>query len=93
MQVKRYMLDGRAIQSVKAFYDELARIFPLPEYFGRNLDALADVLTTDIEGPFEIVWEHALLSKKAMKGDYAKIIAVLKHVAAERDDFRIITKE
>lgn len=92
MPVKRYVLDGRAVQSVKAFYDEIERLFPLPEYFGRNLDALADVLTTDIEGPCELVWEHALLSKKALKGDYTKIVAMLKQAAEEREDFRVTFK-
>ncbi len=93
MPVRKYVLDGTVILSVKAFYDEIAKVMPLPDYFGRNLDALADVLTTDVEGPFEIIWEHALISKKAMKGDYAKIAAMLKRSAAERDDFRVTFKE
>lgn len=89
MPVRRFVLDGNAVQSLNAFYDEIARKLPLPDYFGRNLDALADVLSTDIEGPFEIIWEHAGVSKKTMKADYTKIATVLKHVAAERNDFKV----
>lgn len=90
MPVRTYLLDGNVIQSLPAFYNEIAQKLPLPSYFGRNLDALADVLSTDIEGPFEIIWEHAGMSEKAMKSEYRKIVAMLKHVAAERADFTIV---
>jgi ribonuclease inhibitor len=90
MSVEKYILDGRLILSMSDFYDEITRVLPVPKYFGRNLDALADVLTTDIEGPFEIVWEYSSISRKALKKDYPKIAALLKHIARERDDFKVI---
>ncbi len=93
MPVKKYVIDGTVIQSAEAFYDEIAKVLPLPDYFGRNLDALADVLTTDIEGPFEIIWEQSRRSKKALRSDYTKIVVMLKRVAGERDDFRVTFKE
>jgi ribonuclease inhibitor len=90
MPVKKYILNGSAIQSLSDFYDEITQALSLPGYFGRNLDALSDVLTTDIEGPFEIVWESSSASKKTMKKDYSKIAALLKLIARQRDDFKII---
>ncbi len=66
MPVKKYVLDGQAIQSLDSFYQVIGKVLPLPDYFGRNLDALADVLTTDLDGPCEILWEHATVSKQAM---------------------------
>ena len=89
MSVKEYVLEGRAILSLEDFYDELTRVLPLPGYFGRNLDALADSLLTDIEGPLEIVWEHSSSSREAMKGDYLKIAAVLKRAVRERPDCKV----
>ncbi len=60
----------------------------LPEHFGRNLDALANVLRPDIKGQFG-VWESS--SKlKALKKDYSKIASLLKRVAKQRDDFKVI---
>ncbi|MCK7468404.1 MAG: barstar family protein [Desulfosudis oleivorans] len=47
-----------SIRSLDDLYDQLASRLSLPAHFGRNLDALWDVLSTDIEGPFEIVWKH-----------------------------------
>jgi len=90
MPVKKYVLNGKSIQSLGDFYDEITKLLSLPGYFGRNLDALADVLTTDIEGPYEIVWEYSSVSKKALKQDYSKIASLLKRIAKERDDFSAI---
>jgi ribonuclease inhibitor len=89
MSVKKYVLDGRAVLSLSDFYNELARVLPLPGYFGHNLDALADTLLTDVKGPLEIVWEYSSASSKAMKEDYPRISAVLKHIARERPDCKI----
>ena len=90
MSVKRYVLDGQAIQSLDSFYKEIERVFPLPDYFGRNLDALADVLTTDLAGPCEILWERAELSKQAMKREFPRIRTVLKRLAQEREDIKVV---
>ncbi|HMK43242.1 MAG TPA: barstar family protein [Dissulfurispiraceae bacterium] len=93
MPLRKYVLDGNSIRSARDFYDAIVKAMPLPDHFGRNLDALADALTTDVDGPFEIVWEHSDTSKKAMKHDYAAISAVLKHVAAERNDARVTFRQ
>jgi len=90
MPVKKYVLDGQAIQSLDSFYKEIAKVLPLPDYFGRNLDALVDVLTTDLAGPCEILWEKSALSKQAMNRDFQRIRSVLKHVAQEREDIKIV---
>ena len=85
MPVKHCRLRG--IHSLDQFYDELARQLVLPSHFGRNLDALWDVLTGDVEGPFEIVWEGAEQARKSLGEDYAGVVALLRDAAAERDDF------
>jgi len=90
MPVKRYVLDGQAIQSLDSFYQLIAKVLPLPDYFGRNLDALADVLTTDLDGPCEILWEQSAVSKEAMKRDFQRIRTVLKRVGQEREDIKIV---
>jgi ribonuclease inhibitor len=90
MPVKRYVLDGQAIQSLDSFYQLIGKVLPLPDYFGRNLDALADVLTTDLDGPCEILWEQSAVSKEAMKRDFQRIRTVLKRVGQEREDIKIV---
>lgn len=60
--MKKYVLNGKAIQSLSGFYGEVARVLSLPQYFDRNLDVLANVLTRDIEGPLEIVYPKFVIS-------------------------------
>ena len=50
-------LDTRYVTSFDEFYDELASAWALPEWFGRNLDALFDVLGDLSRRPTVIVWD------------------------------------
>lgn len=89
MPVKRCILEGRAIGSLDDLYDELGRRLSLPEYFGRNLDALWDFLATDVEGPLEIVWRDVRLSQKAMGADFDRITSLLRDLEKERDNITV----
>ena len=44
----------------------------------------------DLDGPYEILWEHAAVSKQAMTRDFQRIRTVLKRVAQEREDIKIV---
>ena len=87
MPLKRCVLSD--IQTLAQFYDELARQLAFPPHFGRNLDALWDVLTGEVAGPIEIVWEESAKAQANLGLDYAKLIILLNDLAAERDDFTI----
>jgi ribonuclease inhibitor len=89
MQVKRCILHGKAIRSLDDLYDCLSRELAFPDYFGRNLDALWDILATDMEGPLEVVWEEAEASRSAMGEDFERAAALLRDLERERDDVRV----
>lgn len=89
MPVKRCQLNGRAIGSLDDLYDQLSKKLLLPDHFGRNLDALWDVLAADVPGPFNIVWKQAGLSKKCMGGDFNRAVKLLRDLEKERDDFQL----
>ena len=48
-------LDGRAMTDRPAAHSHLVQQLELPSWYGRNLDALYDVLT-EMSGPIEIVF-------------------------------------
>ena len=89
MRIKRCTLNGLKIQSLDHLYDRLEKRLSLPPHFGRNLDALWDVLSTDVEGPFEIIWTHSNESRKSMGKDFHRVIKLLKELKEERDDFKL----
>ncbi len=90
MPVKRFQLNGSTIRSLDDLYDRMSSLIDLPEHFGRNLDALWDVLSTDVEGPFEIVWKNADNSKKFMGKDFDRTVKMLRELEKERDDFKLM---
>ena len=89
MQVKKVTLEGKKINSLNDLYDQISAQLTLPEHFGRNLDALWDVLSADVEGPLEITWKDAADSKKLMGKDFDRAEKLLKDLKKERDDFRL----
>ena len=70
----------------RSVLDALARDLGFPAHWGRNLDALYDVLRADIAGPIEIVWRAGAGGR-----GLDAIRAVLRDVARERSD--VVLKE
>lgn len=56
-----YILDGNNMTTLDRVYDELEQVFDLPDYFGRNLDALEECLAdmAEEEGSLSIIVRHA----------------------------------
>ncbi len=89
MPVGRCILPGKKIASLGQFYDEISRQLHFPPHFGRNLDALRDVLTGDIKGPVEIIWEDAQESAARMGDDFNRLVETLRDAEAERYDLTL----
>jgi ribonuclease inhibitor len=85
----RCEIDGRAVQSLDEIYDALAGALAFPAHFGRNLDALRDVLTTDLPGPIEIVVTAAEAARRRLGRDFDRLAEVLRAAAAERADLSV----
>ena len=86
---RKVRLQGKVIRSLDEFYDEISRKLHFPDHFGRNLDALWDVLTTDVKGPVDLAWEDLEASQKSMGKDFERVAALLRDVAKERKDFKV----
>ena len=93
MPIKRCTLNGSAIRSLEDLYSQLSQQLSLPEHFGRNLDALWDVLSADVEGPFEIIWKNAGDAKEEMGPDFERVMKLLRKLEEERDDFKLKIKQ
>ena len=77
----RILLDGQQMQSRGAAHDHLQRQLSLPDYYGRNLDALFDLLA-ERGGETELVLIHG--EALAELGPYGeKLLTTLREAAAE----------
>lgn len=86
--MKELIVDGRFMQSRKAMYVHLTRVFSLPSYFGNNLDALWDVLTESDEAT-QITFINTDLTLKYL-GNYGEnLIGLLKKLEVENENYRI----
>ena len=81
-------LDGRQ-RTKRAVLAKLAHDLAFPAHFGGNLDALFDVLTTDIAGPLRIEWRVTEHAASSLGQDLEPLRRVLTDAAAERDDLEL----
>lgn len=79
-------IDGHQIGSEADFHDATAGTFGLPRSYGRNLDALWDVLSTDVKRPVCLIWSHSGISEVDMTGWVDMVVKLLRRV--EEQDVR-----
>ena len=90
MSLKTQHVVLKQIGSMGDVYDQLAAQLALPGHFGRNLDALYDVLTSELTGPTRITWHHAEASRAALGEQFETLLTVFNEAAAECDELEIV---
>jgi ribonuclease inhibitor len=85
------LLDGRSISSEADFHDVIdkaARAVGF-EGYGRNLDALWDVLTGFLETPVEARWINAAQARTGLGPRFEEIVSIFREADRELgNDFR-----
>ena len=82
--MKLVTLDGAKIDTIDALHDFFSAELSLPDYYGRNLDALYDCLW-EVQEPLCIFVIHVpeLLSALGRRGP--ALLALLREVSEESD--------
>lgn len=88
---RRCRLDGRS-RTRAALLARLARELGFPAHFGHNLDALYDVLTTDLPGPIEILWRGDR-RRLAADPELGPVLSTLEQAARDRADLVLDIQE
>ncbi len=83
-----FYIDLMNISSRDEFHDLLEKELPLPEYYGRNLDALADVLSESGQG-WDIIFYNSAFFEEAEKSYFKKLQKLCSHMMEEISDMRI----
>jgi|APFEC2959095171_1045051.scaffolds.fasta_scaffold00009_10 ribonuclease inhibitor len=84
----RLELDGSTIRSSVDFHNAIGTASGI-SFYGKNLDALWDLLTGLVERPVHISWTNAKQSQMAMGDDFSRILGILNDALLfyEKDDF------
>lgn len=80
--MKTIILKGEEFITKEKFHEILKNKLGFPEYYGGNLDALWDCLTTDLEYPVKIHWVNVDKSIELL-GNYVQIALDIFIKAAE----------
>lgn len=80
-------IDGLKIRTEADFHSEIARALSFGSYYGKNLDALWDVLSRELERPVSLVWKNADTSQKSMPVEFEKIVDLLRDVEKQDADY------
>ena len=76
-----------AIETSEQFHRQIAASFSFPHYYGKNLNALWDVLRIDIERPSELVWLNSGISREAMGAEFQDIVTLFQDLAAHDKEY------
>lgn len=64
-----YVLDGKRFDTLEGFYTEVGRVFVGGKPWGKNFNALDNLLRADfglMPDKFRLVWRHAELSRERL---------------------------
>ncbi len=78
------ILDGVDILNKYDFHKVMSESLGLGPYYGQNLNALWDRLSTDVERPVKIIWLHSELSRKNL-GEYFDEIVLIFERTKQQD--------
>ncbi len=90
--MKYVILNGGAIRDRATLYNALEKHLGTPEYFGRNLDALHDILTGEIlpAGALTVEIMRTDLLRENLGGYADALLRMFKDVAAADERFSVI---
>ncbi len=89
-KMRELLLDAEALYTRAQAHDALAKVFGFPADYGRNLDALYDLLTA--YPPARLTLRHAEMLVVHM-GNYGELLLrVLADAAAENPSFILATE-
>ncbi|MCB0533166.1 MAG: barstar family protein [Lewinellaceae bacterium] len=85
----KVILEGNKIKTIEEFHKEIGKQLEFPIYYGNNLDALWDCLTSWVDPPVNIEWNDFELSKEYL-GEFAiKARLIFEDAEKEIEGFKI----
>jgi ribonuclease inhibitor len=77
-----FYVDLAGVRDKAGLHDALMRDLPLPDYYGRNLDALHDVLT-EYGSDWDVIFYNTREAQEALGGLYTALKRLCRDVVSE----------
>lgn len=87
------LIDGKEIKNREQLHTILAKNLKFPAYYGKNLDALYDVLSTDFSGETIIKFKHINSLRAKLGSEYVEGLVQTIMDAAEENNRIILLLE
>ncbi|MBQ7614021.1 MAG: barstar family protein [Butyrivibrio sp.] len=84
---KVFYIDLKDVIDKEKLHEVLIRDLPLPDYYGKNLDAFYDVLT-EMGDDWDLIFYNCTAFKEKEPDYYRKLRKVLEQAQEECDNFR-----
>ena len=78
-----YRIDLSKISTKKEFHDKIEEVLPCPDYYGRNLDALYDILTESAQER-KLIFCGCAVFRERMPGYMAALEELCMEAAEEQ---------
>lgn len=79
MTEKRHVfIDGSSINSERDFHKYISSCFEFGPYYGNNLDALWDMLSSGIGNDVMLHWKNSNLSRERLGGKFDVIVSLFE---------------
>ncbi len=86
----KIVIEGQDMKNINDFHLYLKETLGFPEYYGMNLDALWDMLTSWVDLPLTIEWKNFESSENNLRDDAFRILDVFKEAEQEIDGFKLV---
>lgn len=87
--MKKALLDTLFVKDINQLHEEIAKVLKFPDYYGKNLDALYDCLTSDLELPLKLVWKNYPAALKNIGESAELILKTLGDFSKEEPEFEL----
>lgn len=87
--MQKIIIDGKHVNNINQLHDILKKELNLPDYYGKNFDALWDCLTGWVTLPLIIEWKNFQKSKNNLGGEVEKILHILLKAEQELPGLKI----
>lgn len=77
-EIRHLYLDGQLIQTERDFHNLISPLLDFGPYYGNNLNALWDMLSTGIGEGTVLHWEHSALARARLGETFNTIISLFE---------------